>query len=108
MSETQGITTIEFSRNLDTKDKYDKALPLDKEIKIIWAISLSDNFDAKHSKRGGGNITLKSTDTTMQATPSQVILKLTIGSKNMLVNDKVVIIDVAPVITEGRTLLPMR
>ena len=103
-SETQGITSIEFSRNLDTKDKYDKALPLDKEIKIIWAISSSDNFDSKHSKRGSGTITLKSNDTIAQLT----ILKLTIGSKNVLVNDKVVIIDVAPVITEGRTLLPIR
>lgn len=107
-SESSGITSIEFSRNLDTKDKYDKVIALDKEIKIIWAISSSDSFDSKHSKRGSGVITLKSIDTITQPTPSQVVLKLTIGSKNMFVNDKLTLIDVAPIITEGRTLLPIR
>jgi len=107
-SESQGVTSIEFSRNLDTKDKYDKVITLDKEIKIIWAISSSDNFDTKHSKRGSGVITLKSSDSTTQPTPSKTVLKLIIGSRKMLVNDKEVLIDVAPIITEGRTLLPIR
>jgi hypothetical protein len=38
----------------------------------------------------------------------RTILRLQIGSKTMYVNDSPVKLDVAPVITEGRTLLPIR
>jgi len=38
----------------------------------------------------------------------RVILRLQIGSKTMRVNDSAVELDVAPVIKEGRTLLPIR
>ena len=108
-SESNGITTIEFSRYLDTKDKYDNVLTLDKEIKIIWAISDKDDFNAVHSKRGSGTIILKKIDEITQPTPKEkTILKLTIGSLKMLVNDKETLIDVPPQIVEGRTLLPIR
>ena len=107
--ESNGITTIEFSRYLDTKDKYDNVLTLDKEIKIIWALSDKDDFNTVHSKRGSGTIVLNKIDEITQPTPKEkIILKLTIGSLKMFVNDKEKIIDVPPTIVEGRTLLPIR
>lgn len=107
--ERDGYTIIEFRRPLDTKDKYDVVLKLDKEIKIIWALSNDDNFNAKHTDRGSGVIFLKKTDSTTQPTPKEkTILKLKIGDKTMFVNDSPKVIDVPPIIIEGRTLLPIR
>ncbi len=41
-------------------------------------------------------------------TSSEVVLKLKIGDRTMYVNDSPRVIDVSPVIIEGRTLLPIR
>ena len=49
----------------------------------------------------GGNVVTK-------ADSGKVVLKLTIGNVIMTVNDKAVALDVAPVIIESRTLLPIR
>jgi len=107
-SESNGITTIEFSRYLDTNDKYDKVLKIDKNIKIIWAISNSDDFKTKHSKRGSGTIVLKKIDEATQPTVKKTVLRLIIGSDVMYINDSSKKIDVPPQIIEGRTLLPIR
>ncbi len=108
-TESNGITTIEFSRYLDTKDKYDKVITFDKNIKIIWAISDKDDFNAKHTQSGSGTIILKKMDEITKPTPKEkIILKLMIGNKTMYVNDEPKEIDVSPLIIEGRTLLPIR
>ncbi|MCX8094570.1 MAG: stalk domain-containing protein [Caldisericia bacterium] len=105
--EKSGYTIIEFRRPLDTKDKYDALLKFDKEIKIIWALSNDDNFNARHSDRGSGVIVLKKVDVITQPT-QKIVLKLKIGDKTMFVNDSQKVIDVPPLIIEGRTLLPIR
>lgn len=43
---------FEFSRALDTGDKFDKIIPAAGTFKIIWAQSQSMDFNAKHSKAG--------------------------------------------------------
>ncbi|MBC7194703.1 MAG: hypothetical protein H5U37_03515 [Caldisericia bacterium] len=107
--ERDGFTIIEFSRPLETKDKYDATLKLDKDIKIIWAISDKDDFNAKHTQRGGGVIKLSKLDGVTQPTPKvKTVLKLKIGDTKMYINDSPKIIDVPPIIIENRTLLPIR
>ncbi len=56
--ESNGYTIIEFSRLLNTGDKYDKDLSSLGQIKIIWAIGPTDNPTAIHTARGSGTITL--------------------------------------------------
>lgn len=43
---------FEFSRLLNTGDKFDKIIPAAGKIKAIWAYSSSLQFSAKHSKAG--------------------------------------------------------
>lgn len=105
--EKNGFTIIEFRRPLDTKDKYDAILKVDKEIKIIWALANDDNFNARHSDRGSGVIVLKR-QSVITPPVQKVVLKLKIGDRTMYVNDSPRVIDVSPVIIEGRTLLPIR
>jgi hypothetical protein len=57
-SEQGGITTLEFTRPLDATDAYDKALPQDGEVKIIWASGDSDNYLDPHNRRGSATISL--------------------------------------------------
>jgi hypothetical protein len=107
--ENDGYTIIKFARLIDTKDKYDAVLKLDKDIKIIWAISENDDFNSKHSDRGSGVIKLSKLDAITEPTPkAKTVLKLRIGDTKMYINDSPKIIDVAPIIIEGRTLLPIR
>ncbi len=102
-------TIIEFARALDTKDKYDALLTLDEDIKIIWAISGKDDINAKHTKRGSGVIKLSKLDAITEPSPKvKTVLKLKIGDTKMYINDSPKFIDVAPIIIEGRTLLPIR
>lgn len=56
-SEEGGLTTIEFSRALDTGDGYDNTLSRGTS-KIIWAYGSHDDFDKQHISRGSGEITL--------------------------------------------------
>ncbi len=53
-TEQNGITTIEFSRRIDTGDEYDKVINADKGNKIIWSYSSSDDFSKFHKKSGYG------------------------------------------------------
>ena len=57
---TQGqYTIIEFKRKLDTGDKYDATLHPGDTVKIIWAISSTDQFTHKHDiARGTAQIKL--------------------------------------------------
>jgi len=53
-----GRVVFEFSRLLNTGDKYDKVIPADGKIKLIWAYGSSLSFTAKHSKAGSDTITM--------------------------------------------------
>jgi cytochrome b561 len=57
-SHADGVTTFEFSRALETGDRYDKPLSPEGELKIIWAHSNSDNFLDLHDHRGSATISL--------------------------------------------------
>ncbi len=59
-SEKNGKTTIEFERYLDTGDSYDKKIPKEGDLKIIWAYGREDDYTHQHSldKRGSGTINL--------------------------------------------------
>ena len=49
---------FEFSRLLDTKDKFDKVIPTSGSFKIIWAHSQSMGFNAKHNKAGSATLSM--------------------------------------------------
>lgn len=56
-SEQDGETTIEFKRLLITGDSYDN--PLSEGVnKIIWSYGSSDNYSAKHTIKGYGELQL--------------------------------------------------
>jgi len=58
-SEKDGYTVVEFKRNLDTQDKYDKTFARGQTIKIIWAFADVDELETKHNiARGSGELTL--------------------------------------------------
>ncbi|HOV94749.1 MAG TPA: DOMON domain-containing protein [Spirochaetales bacterium] len=44
--------TFEFTRLLDTKDKYDKVIPTTGKFKIMWAYGSGLDITAKHKKAG--------------------------------------------------------
>jgi hypothetical protein len=80
-SEDATSTTIEFSRLLSTGDQdYDKVIPSDGDIDIIWAYGTSDSFSQYHgSSRGSSFMTISSeqqttttdTSTSTTTTPTQ-------------------------------------
>jgi hypothetical protein len=55
-TEQDGVTTIEFSRSLSTGDRYDKDVPKEGNLKIIWAYGYSDDFEDFHSAAGYGTL----------------------------------------------------
>jgi len=55
--EEGGFTTIEFKRELNTGDKYDKEFSNGAN-RIIWAYGSTDKLTAKHTRRGYGEIML--------------------------------------------------
>ena len=100
-TEQQGAMAIEFSRKRVTGDAYDKPVPTSGSLKIIWAFGSSDGI-SPHARRGTATIAVVPTQ------PASVVLKFTIGSTAMTRDGKPITIDVAPVIQNGRTLLPIR
>ncbi|NOQ54666.1 MAG: hypothetical protein GQ558_08700, partial [Thermoplasmata archaeon] len=50
-TEEDGWTTIEFVRNMTTGDGKDKAIP-EGELKVIWAMGSSDDWNSKHDRVG--------------------------------------------------------
>ena len=57
-SEQDGLTVFEFSRPLDSGDPWDKPLPLDRDIQVIWAYGDSDDYQAFHGHRGHATLRL--------------------------------------------------
>jgi len=55
-TESGGNTTIEFIRDLDTGDAYDKAIPSEGSVNIIWAYGSLDDPTSAHSQRGAGTL----------------------------------------------------
>lgn len=50
--EVGGVTTLEFTRLLDTGDHLDKVIPEKGKVKFIWATSDTDDFNTHHNRRG--------------------------------------------------------
>lgn len=59
-TEDGGWTTIELLRPLSTGDPYDKPVPLNGTLSILWAFGDSDEFDDVHAERGTGTIEVMS------------------------------------------------
>ncbi len=57
-TESGGSTTIEFSRLLSTGDSYDKVIPQEGRLKILWAFGPTDEFTQQHVRRGKAIIDL--------------------------------------------------
>lgn len=51
-SEGPDYTVVEFSRKLDTGDKYDFKIPPAGKFRVIWAYALEDDFLSMHAKAG--------------------------------------------------------
>jgi hypothetical protein len=58
-TERDGVTTIEFSRPLSTDDSYDKDVPEEGTLKVIWAYGDSDDFEEYHAAAGYGTLDMK-------------------------------------------------
>ncbi len=58
VDEVGGVTTLEFTRLLDTGDELDNVLPDKGKVKFIWATSDSDDFNSRHTRRGTAVIDL--------------------------------------------------
>lgn len=56
--EDENGTVVEFSRPLDTGDKYDYQIPLEKPFRVIWAYGPTDDFQSMHIKAGHVYVTL--------------------------------------------------
>ena len=98
-SEQAGTTTIELSRKLVTGDAHDKPVPTSGTLKLIWAIGNTDGI-SPHAAKGSAVIDV--------GTPAPIVLTFTIGSTIGTRNGSRVTLDAAPVIQNGRTLLPVR
>jgi len=54
-TEEDGWTTFELKRNLTTLDTaYDKPIPENGSVTIMWAVGPSDDWNAEHLRRGAG------------------------------------------------------
>ncbi len=49
-SEDQGVTTLEFSRKLETGDPYDKAIREGERVTLLLAYATQDDFTSYHAK----------------------------------------------------------
>ncbi|HWQ22080.1 MAG TPA: stalk domain-containing protein [Clostridia bacterium] len=98
-TEQAGTTTVELSRRLVTGDTHDKPVPASGSLKLIWAIGNADGV-SPHAAKGSAMIDV--------GAPTPVVLTFTIGSTVGTRNGARVTLDAAPVIQNGRTLLPVR
>ncbi len=57
-NESNGWTTVELIRELNTSDPYDAVLSVNETVPIIWAFSSQDDLTSQHSARGSGTIKL--------------------------------------------------
>ena len=59
VGEVGGVTTIEFTRFLDTGDDMDNPIPTSGVVKFIWATSDTDDFTTYHARRGTAQIDIE-------------------------------------------------
>ncbi|AMQ19149.1 hypothetical protein A0127_08220 [Thermococcus peptonophilus] len=57
--EDENGTVVEFSRPLNTGDKYDYPIPTGKSFRVIWAYGPTDDFQSMHIKAGHVYVTLE-------------------------------------------------
>ncbi len=58
-TESGGVTVIEFSRNLDTGDRFDKVLSPGSTVRFIWSMADADSPTIQHNiARGAGTLVL--------------------------------------------------
>lgn len=60
-TESGGWTILEFRRDLDTGDTYDRVIPTTGEIPIMWSVGSSDDTGSMHARRGSGSWNLSGT-----------------------------------------------
>ena len=53
-----GLTVVEFSRKLNTGDKYDFKLPTNESFRVIWAYGVTDDFLSNHVRAGSFRVNL--------------------------------------------------
>ena len=46
------MTVVEFSRRAAVDDRFDKPVPSDGEVQVVWAFANGDDFDEKHDTSG--------------------------------------------------------
>ncbi|HPC04800.1 MAG TPA: DOMON domain-containing protein [Syntrophales bacterium] len=57
-TETNGVTVFEFTRPLDTGDRYDRKIPSSGAVNVLWAVGPSDRFTERHATRGKGTLAI--------------------------------------------------
>jgi hypothetical protein len=57
-TERDGVTVIEFTRPLDTGDRYDRKIPRSGPVNVLWAVGPSDSFTDRHASRGTGKLVI--------------------------------------------------
>jgi hypothetical protein len=73
-TQSSTLTIIEFKRPLSTGDQYDKTIPANGTLKIIWAFGSSDSFFKKHKAAGFGTISTKGSIKTIEDEPGGICL----------------------------------
>jgi len=80
-TETDGWTTIEFTRKLITPDGFDKSIPRDGKLKVIWAFGVTDDWNSKHSRVGYATLDIATGESESEETstlwPYHAILMVT-------------------------------
>ncbi len=62
-SQAGGVTEFEFSRALATGDAYDHEIIPGTDMNVIWGIGPSDDFEAKHPRRGSTVLSMEIVET---------------------------------------------
>ena len=68
-TQENGTTTLELTRLLDTKDRFDHVIRTDGDMHIIWSTSDSKEFDQKHSHKGLGVVNFATGEATPVSAP---------------------------------------
>lgn len=58
-NESGGWTVIEFKRNMNTEDPFDKSFQPGQTVSIIWSMSNSDSLAPRHNVRGASSLTFE-------------------------------------------------
>ncbi|NIP35749.1 MAG: hypothetical protein GWN18_09230, partial [Thermoplasmata archaeon] len=68
-TEEGGWTTIEFTRLLSTEDGFDKDIPEEGKLKVIWAMGDGDDWNAKHTRVGTATLDIATGESESEETP---------------------------------------